>query len=376
MTSDALLQLHGYLESAHWREDALVGPDVGVRFNYRAGRFVKSALRALPWGDDRYYLQCQAYWVIANWRLSHDNGDHFGRLATRCSEEMVRRQRADGAWEYPNPAWKGRIATAEGTWAALGLLESYARTREPKYLDSALRWYAYLQTEISWRAVGRGMAVNYFANDDTGPAVPNNTAFVLRLLGELALATADDALLADTSRMGVFLAEAQRPSGELPYAVAPVPSRLEHFQCHQYNAFQLLDLLRYETCTGDRSLRPTAAGIARFLAASIDVNGQPPHDCRHMRPAVVYHAAAVAAALVASHHAGLAVDGADLARRVWARIATLQREDGSFPHSLGDHRALSDRRSYPRNLAMVLTHGLMVDRRLADDAGVAQESGR
>ena len=155
MTSDALLRLHRHLESAHWRGDALVGPDVGVRFNYRAGRFVKSALRALPWGDDLYYLQAQAYWVIANWRLSDEDDDRFGRMATRCSDEMVRRQRVDGAWDYPNPAWKGRVATAEGTWAALGLLESYTRTREPRYLESARRWYDYLQTRSEERRVGK-----------------------------------------------------------------------------------------------------------------------------------------------------------------------------------------------------------------------------
>ncbi|MCU1378811.1 MAG: hypothetical protein JWN29_1794 [Acidimicrobiales bacterium] len=375
MTSDALLRLHGYLESAHWRGDALLGPDVGVRFNYRAGRFVKSALRTFPWGDVRYYLQGQAYWVIANWRLADEGGAHFAEIATRCSDEMVRRQRPDGAWDYPNPAWKGRIATAEGTWAALGLLETYAHTRDAKHLDGARRWLDYLQNEISWRTIGEGLAVNYFANRD-GPPVPNNTAFVLRLLGELALATGDHAVLADTNRMAIFLAEAQRPSGELPYAVGPVPRRLEHFQCLQYNAFQLLDLLRYDTCTGDGSLRPTATGIARFLAASIDNEGQQPHDCLHLRPTVVYHGAATAAALAAAHDAGLSADGAELARRVWAQVAALQRDDGSFPHSLGDHRILSDQRSYPRNLAMILTHGLLVDRQPATDTGVPQEPGR
>src|SRR5438094_733949 len=71
----AALRLHDYLVAHHWRDDALVGPDPGVRFNYRIYRFAKSALRAVPWQDDLYYLQGQGYWVLANWRLAALTGD-------------------------------------------------------------------------------------------------------------------------------------------------------------------------------------------------------------------------------------------------------------------------------------------------------------
>src|SRR3954469_24084375 len=56
-------RLHAYLHSRHWDGRALTGPDAGVRVNYRVGRYVKSYLRFLPWRDDHYYLQAQAYWV-------------------------------------------------------------------------------------------------------------------------------------------------------------------------------------------------------------------------------------------------------------------------------------------------------------------------
>jgi hypothetical protein len=46
-------------------------------------------------------------------------------------------------------------------------------------------------------------------------------------------------------------------------------------------------------------------------------------------------------------------------------LVARQREDGSFPHSRADYRILSDRRSYPRNLAMILVHLLAADRSAA-----------
>jgi hypothetical protein len=358
--TDTVLRLHRYLKSSHWRDDALIGPDCGVRFNYRAGRFVKSALPSLPWHDDRYYLQAQGYWIIANWRLADALGQDFADIAVRCSDEVVRRQTPDGAWEYPNPAWKGRIATAEGTWAALGLLETYSHTRDDAYLESALRWHHYLDNEIAWLPVGGGIAVNYFANR-AAPAVPNNTAFVLRFLGELAHATDDERWLSRTDGLATFLAEAQRPTGEMPYELDAEGTRLEHFQCFQYNAFQLLDLIRYEECTNDRSLRPTSEGMARFLANAVGADGTHPHDCRHRKPTVTYHSAAIAAALAAADDAGLHAGGRAVARQIWSTVSKAQRADGSFPHSRGDHVVLRDRRSYPRNLAMILTHGLSMD---------------
>ncbi len=38
----AAISLHRYMVGRHWTGHALVGPDPGIRFNYRIGRFVKS----------------------------------------------------------------------------------------------------------------------------------------------------------------------------------------------------------------------------------------------------------------------------------------------------------------------------------------------
>src|SRR5437764_3211510 len=115
----AATKLHRYLVDAHWNGQALIGPDSGIRFNYRIGRFIKSYLRGVPWRDNYYYVHGQAYWILANWRLLALTGqDTYRDIAVRCSECMLTQQRDDGAWEYPNVEWKGRIATVEGTWGS------------------------------------------------------------------------------------------------------------------------------------------------------------------------------------------------------------------------------------------------------------------
>ena len=41
---DPAILLHRYLVTNHWIGHTLIGPDSGIRFNYRIGRFIKSAL--------------------------------------------------------------------------------------------------------------------------------------------------------------------------------------------------------------------------------------------------------------------------------------------------------------------------------------------
>src|SRR6266480_698791 len=128
--TNAPVRLHDYLVAAHWNGHALTGPDVGIRFNSRIGRFIKSYLPRVNWKDNYYYVQAQGYWILANWQLYSSMRDNRYRdIALRCSEFLLGRQQEDGAWLYPNPEWQGRIATAEGTWGSLGLLETCRQTR-------------------------------------------------------------------------------------------------------------------------------------------------------------------------------------------------------------------------------------------------------
>lgn len=352
---DAALALHAHIMRSHWHDGELVGPDHGIRVNYRAGRFVKSYLPWLPWHDQMYYLQGQAYWVLANWRLHDVTGEaRFAEIATLCSQRMLERQRPDGAWDYPNREWKGRIATAEGAWASIGLLESYRRTGQPGLLEGALDWNRYVDEQVGYQPVAGGSAVNYFAGRP-GSAVPNNSAFTLRLLADLHNATGDAAYLERCPELVRFLLAVQASSGELPYEVRPDgrPIR-QHFQCYQYNAFQCLDLIRYREATGDAEVAPLIAGLLRFLRTGVDGDGHVFYDCSSGPRRVTYHAAVVAATFAAARRRGGASD--ELANRCVAWICAQQRPDGSMPHSQGDYRVLSDRRSYPRNLSMIVFH--------------------
>ncbi len=358
----AAIRLHRFLVDSSWDGQALVGPDVGIRFNYRIGRFVKGYLPMLPWKDSYYYVQAQGYWILANWRLFDFTGDDAYRtVALRCGETMLRRQRPDGAWDYPNREWRGRVATAEGTWGSLGLLESYRRTGNPGFLAGASRWHRFMVETIGFQQAGEELAVNYFAHRQ-GARVPNNSAFVLPFLAEMAMATGDDQFLRPCQGLLAFLRAAQKPTGEFPYAVEGVRDGggRPHFQCYQYNAFQCLDLMRYQEITGDRSPAAMIAGVLGFLRSGLAEDGRAFYDCGNRHASVTYHTAVLAAAFARAGQMGM--EGYEaLARRAYSHLLSRQRSDGSFPHSRGDYYLLGDRRSYPRNLAMIayhLLHGL------------------
>ncbi|MBV9544263.1 MAG: hypothetical protein JOY61_07780, partial [Chloroflexi bacterium] len=337
------IRLHAYLCLHHWDGRALTGPDGGVRFNYRVGRFIKSYLDFLPWRDAYYYLQAQGYWVLANWRLLDATGQRrFEDCAIAASRTMLERQRPDGAWDYPEPEWAGRIATAEGTWAAMGLLETYRRTGDRVYADGARNWNEFLQHRVGYSPALGGLAVNYFAVRP-GAAVPNNSAFVLRFLSDFALATRDATSLGACEGLVHFLAAAQLPSGELPYSVSHNDKRdgTVHFQCFQYNAFECIDLISYFETSGDRTVLPIASRLLEYLRHGMDRSGRPYYNCRQQRRAVVYHAGAIAAALSAGMRLGI-IESDDSPRRAYAWLLGKQRHDGGFPTSFNDYGVLSD----------------------------------
>ena len=176
-------RLHQYLMGAHWNGDALIGPDPGIRINYRIGRFVKSYLRAFAWNDGLYYVQGQGYWILANWLLHAQSGDPgYREVALACSRYMLQQQGVEGEWEYPNPEWRGRIATAEGTWASIALIESYRQTQDSTFLDGVMRWNQFLTDRIGFQDTKLSgdesqLAVNYFAGR-TGEPEPRMFFFV------------------------------------------------------------------------------------------------------------------------------------------------------------------------------------------------------
>jgi uncharacterized protein YyaL (SSP411 family) len=353
----AAMRLHQYLVSRHWNGNALIGPDVGIRLNYRFGRFIKGYIPRINWNDDYFYVQGQGYWILANWQLFlNTREERFHRMAVCCSDYLLTQQRKDGAWIYPNPEWHGRIATAEGTWGSLGLLESYRRTGDAKFLASAIAWHEFMVQKIGFQQAGTELAVNYFCGR-TGARVPNNSAFVLRFLAELWAITRQASYLTHCRGLLKFLQSAQCGTGEFPYAIEGKSSgkRRQHFQCYQYNAFQCLDLMRYYELTEDPAALPLIERTLSFLRHGLAEDGHAFFDCGNGNREVTYHTGVLAQAFARARQVG--IEGYDsFADRAYTYLLTSQRPDGGFVFSRGDYSLFSDRRSYPRNLAMILYH--------------------
>ncbi len=355
---EAALRLHQALERHHWRDAlGLSGPDPGIRFNYRIGRFVKSYLAKLPWRDRMVYTQGQAYWSLGNWQLFNITGDpRFRHIAERSCELLIDLQRDDGCWEYPNPEWKNRIATTEGNWASLAMLASFRQTGNDPFLAAARRWHTFLDTVTGYQKEQNSWAVNYFAHLQ-GARVPNNSVTTLRFLQDLAATAGDAAVAEPCPRLLTFLRNCQQPSGEFPYTVRGVARGDDrpHFQCFQYNAFACINLIECFRLTGDKTLLPMITNLADFLTSGQAEDGHVHYACHDRSRTVVYHAAAVAAALFGVAEI-LGGPYAAAAERSYDFILRTQRPDGGFPHSTREHWLLSDRRSYPRYQAMILLH--------------------
>jgi uncharacterized protein YyaL (SSP411 family) len=357
MFRDSALAIHQCIERQFLIDGAMIGPDPGVRFNYRIWRFLKSYTPWFPWNDGLYYLQGQGYWVSANWMLSEENDDRFARLALAATRQVADRQRTDGAWDYPNPEWKNRVATVEGMWASFALLESYRRTGCEEFLERALQWHRFFENNIGFQIYKGMTAVNYFAGKTENP-VPNNSALALRYLANMANATGDTHFLTICSPMVDFLRQVQRPTGEFPYVVDD--PRMQHFQCFQYHAFFYLDVWNYYVLSGDERVREMLQGVLRFMRGALAPSGYCYYQCDQHYRTVNYHTVAAAAALSACTNIGLSdaevAEYQSLAERAVRYVLQLQRPDGSIPHSRGDYHFLSDQRKYPRYLAMMLFH--------------------
>jgi hypothetical protein len=362
----AAQRLYRFLLETHWQSPVVIGPDPGIRFNARIYRFAKSYTRRLPWPDDLVYAQAQKYWIDANWRandLALPGSDDAHAIAMECSEYLRAAQQPEGYWEYPNPEWRGRIATVEGNYASIGMLLTHERTGEDKLLVGAKRWYDYAVNHIGFQKRGDLLAINYFGNV-AGGRVPNNAASAVRAFALTAAAADDDTYLEYCDAMVRFMASVQLGTGELPYAVVGVTGGQRiHFLCYQYNAFEFLNIMEYHRLTADQEAEPILRNLAAYLAKGITETGAARYDCIHDDPEVVYYTVAVGAALARAADMGLG-DYNGLAEQALAQALSRQHADGSFPYSLRNHRWLSDQRSYPRYLSMILTHLLMeVERR-------------
>jgi hypothetical protein len=362
--STAAGRLHVYLSRHHFHDGLLTGPDYGVRFNFRAWRFLKSALPSVPWVDDYVFMQTQGYWILANWLLHERTGEpQYREIALATSDAILRLQTSEGFWAYPLPERRHLIATVEGCWASIGLLASYTQERardgekaRAEFLEGAIRWYDFLVTRIGFQDHTQGKAVNYF--DRPRGKVPNNSVLAAWFFLLLWNATRDHRFLEHVESLFQFIAFVQRPSGELPYVIeSPYERGREHYLCFQYNAFKFLELARCAVFDPGRPARALMPSLARFLEGGVTPMGASAVACASRGrtwPEVDYYTAVLAAALAGAAKLGLA-DSA-LSERCYARLLQRQRPDGSFWFSTGDYGFLSDHRSYPRSEAMMLVH--------------------
>lgn len=153
-----------------------------------------------------------------------------------------------------------------------------------------------------------------------------------------------------------WLDHVQVETGELPYSLSPDgDSDRVHFLCHQYNAFEFMDLAHYHRLTGDDAVLSLMARLAEFLATGFTATGHARYDCRNESTEVPYYTASLCRALSQATSLGLG-DHRDLVRRGLSRLIAQQRADGSFPFSRRDYGVLRDSRSYPRAQSMILYH--------------------
>ncbi len=357
--SEAAYKLYNHLKSNHWNGEALIGPDPGLRFNIRIWRFVKSYLRFFPWQDNKYFLQCQGYWIWDNWKLyQFDTDEDFRRIAIAASDTILRNQRGDGYWEYPLREWRGLIATVDSNYAALGLLETFRNTEDQRYLDGALKWYEFLITSGGFQKYRDSLAVRYFAGRN-GRLVPNNVTLTLQLFAEIYNFTSDDKYLRNCDEMIKFLEYSQKESGEFPYAFAtPEIDGRDHFLCFQYNCFQFLDLARFWEIIKDDRVQKILNRLIGFIRRGQHEDGHAWYDCFKSYPEVTYYTAVLGAALLKAKTIGLG-DFTKQQEKAYKRVLERQFADGGFIHSSRNYGVLSDKRSYPRYLSMILKHLLM-----------------
>lgn len=361
----AARRLHAYLAARHLHDHRLAGADQGVRWNIRVWRFVKSYLPLLRPVERHWFVQGQAYWVQASWALGDLTGEPSYHDAARAATRVIRAaQRPDGAWDYPLPERRHLVATVEGDFGAMAMLELWRRDHDASMLDGARAWCDYVEREIGYQAHAGGLCVNYFQKPRG--LVPNNTCEWIWVLGALARATGEARYLERIPALLGFLEAVQMPGGELPYELAGgnEARTRPHYLCFQYNAFQCMKLAWHAHEHGDERARRIAERLSDFLATGVRDKGSVRASCSSILPEVVYYADAVGMALHTvstlgwrDHHA--------LADRTFRWVIAQQRADGGFPaFSRGDYGLLSDRNDYPRYLAMTMCH--LAERARAD----------
>lgn len=354
-------RLYKYILKYFWNGEALVGPDPGHRFELRFFRFIKNYFPSLDQRDKYYFLQCQGYWIRNNWDLFEiSNNEEYRKVAIACSRKVLEKQKTDGSWEYPLKGWKKYVSTVEGTWASLGLIDTYKHTKNPVYLEGALRWYDFLIKRIGFQVYKDSLAINYF--DIPKWRVPNNTTLTIWFFAELYKIMGDLKFLRFNDKMFRFIQLCQEGDGELRYTVEK-----KHYLCYHYNAFEFLDLYYSYEIIKDKRIRYILEKTAKFLSMGVTEIGSVKYDCLQTFPEKILHSGLIGAALICATSMGFKGYKKHI-EYTYTFLLENQRSDGSFIHTRHavpyfrkpfPYGFMTDTRSYPRALCYILNHLLI-----------------
>ncbi len=351
---NSAILLHTHLNNKHWDGKAIIGPDPIGRINWRINRFVKSYIPWSPWFDQYVFLQGQGYWLQSNLKLAKlTNKIVYLDIARANADYIIEYQRDDGSWRYP-PLFERRhfIATVEGVWASIGLIDAYRQFKDERYLEAVYKWYDFQINSIGFVKYEDSLAINYY--DKPVGMVPNNTTLLLRMLAEAYDVTKDKIFLEYTEPMIRFLQYSQLNTGMFPYAFKV----RKHLLCYQYNSFEFLDLAYYFDLTQDERIKQILRRLTKFLSAGFTSHWSSKYDFFKDDPEVNYYTAVLATALHKATQLQLG-QFEEISKKGYEHLLTQQNKDGSFYFSRRNYKILKDTRSYPRYLAMILNHLLL-----------------
>ena len=257
--------------------------------------------------------------MFANWALyKHTTREEYRSMALECSKCILKIQRDDGAWEYSFTASREGVATVQGNWGGISLLESYRHEADQALLHGVIKWHDYLIKNVGFQRLDHGLAIDSF-DDDKACIVPNDSADVLRFLAEMYQVTGDGSYLEPCTGLLIFLEDVQKKTGEFPYILSGKNGKKgrQHFQCYQYNAFQCMSLMRYYEATGDETPIDIIENLLKFLSTGIADDGHVYFQCDKRYYKMTCHATAVGAAFVKAMQLGIA-DYDHLAQRIFA----------------------------------------------------------
>lgn len=354
----SIQNLYNYLFNNFWTGTSIEGPDPGLNFQLRFFRFVKSYLPQLNYANYYYFLQAQGYWIKINWDLFDITGNpKYKKVAIACSKNVLNCQKTDGSWQYPLAAWKKYVSTVEGTWASLGLLETFKHTKESTYFDGALKWYNFLINKTGFQSYKDSLVINYF--DTPKHRVPNNTTLVLWFFAELYALTNNHDFLRFNDKMIKFLELCQNDDGELRYSV-----KNQHYLCYHYNAFELLDLYNFYNLTGNKRIELILIKLGKFVAKGVTEIGSVKYDCLQTFPEVTFYSGVVGAALTSMLSLGFTEYEMHV-KYLYDYLLRNQMNDGSFTHSKFSmpyikkpysYGFCTDKNRYVRPLVYLLQH--------------------